>query len=102
MASIGSFSVVNNQITTAAIANEAIAIANTEQSYTMPTGTKLFLLYNRGSGLIKYTYTATESGTKYRSLYPHNSILIENIASAPTLYFQGENVGDILEVESWS
>ena len=91
-------------VTSNTIANETVAVANTEQSYAFPSGTRRFRLFNRGSGIIKFTFTATESGTKYVSLYPdtHYGWMEIDSATSFTVYFQSTIVNAVLEIDTWA
>jgi len=80
-----------------------IALANTEQSFTFPDNTRAFILRNEGSKILKWSMVATESGTKFRSLYPSESLEKENLLlNSKTLYFQSPGIGVVLEIEYWS
>jgi hypothetical protein len=82
----------------------AIALANTEQSYIIPAGTRAYTLRNESLvAPIKWTFTATESGTQYRTLYPGESVEKDGLyLVSKTLYFQSSNAGDIIEIETWT
>lgn len=82
----------------------AIAIANTEQSYVIPDGTRAYTLRNESKkDVIQWTFTATESGTQYRTLYPGESVEKDGLyLLTKTLYFQSAGAGDILEIETWT
>lgn len=104
--SISAFSVVAtpDPITTQTIANETVALADTEQSYAFPTATKRFRLYNRGPDVIKWTFVATESGTNYVSLYPHTHYgwIDLDTSTSYTLYFQSPSANTIIEIDTWA
>jgi len=81
----------------------AIATANVEQSYVIPDNTKGYTIRNDGNGLMKWTFTATESGTQYRTLYPGELVeKSEVFLVSKSLYFQGSKAGDIIEIETWT
>lgn len=86
--------------------NTTIALANTEQSETLPVGTKFFNFINRGLSTIKLAYTSGKSGTDYISVPGrggHHEV--DGIASdAPqiTLYFQSTTAGGRIEIEHWT
>jgi hypothetical protein len=88
---------------TPTLVNETIAVASTEQSYAFPSGTKYFVIRNRSSYLIQYTYTALASGTTFRTLYPGELYCLSGTSlSSQSLYFQSPGAGGILEIESWA
>lgn len=103
---IASFSVVAtpDPITTQTIANETVALADTEQSYAFPVSTKRFRLYNRGSGVIKWSFVSGDSGTVYVSLFPHTHYgwIDLDTSTSYTLYFQSPNANTILEIDTWA
>lgn len=104
--SIGAFSVIAtpDPVTSQTIGNETVALANTEQSYVFPTNTRRFRLFNRGPAEIKWTFTATESGTKYVTLYPntHYGWVEIDSSTSYTLYFQSPSLNTIIEIDTWA
>ena len=93
----------SNRLQNVTIQRESIAVANTEQSFVFPDGVKSFTLRNDGNGLMKWTFTATESGTTDRTLYAGELYEKEHIyLTSKTLYFQSSKAGDIMEIEFWT
>lgn len=89
---------------TPTVANVAMASATTEYSYALPSGTKVFKLQNRSNGLIQFAFTATESSTKYWTVFPGQQYCDARLSGSIsiTLYFQSPAAGQTLEVVSWS
>lgn len=104
--SISAFSVQAQiqPVDTQTIANETVSLANSEQSYAFPSGTRRFRLFNRGPGLIKWTFVSTESGTNYVSLYPetHYGWMELDSTTSRTLYFQSPSANTIIEIDTWA
>ncbi len=104
MAVVGSSIVPGGGLLTPTLTREVIAVANTEQSYALPTSTKSYTIYNDGSTIAKIAFAVGESATDYRTLYPGCHICRDGIAStaALTVYFQTAKVGDTIEFETWT
>lgn len=84
------------------IANVSLPTANTEVSYAFPANTKEFYLQNRENGLIKFSYTATESGTLYKTLWPGGVLTRERLSKDNlTIYLQSPLASQVVEVVSW-
>lgn len=97
---VTSISVPN--VTDALIDNVVIALADTEQSYTFPAGSKQFLIRPRGPSKITLSHTATESGTKYLTIWPgSNYKSAEFVNASKTIYFQSPTAGLEVELEWW-
>lgn len=93
----------NLSLRTPSIINDTIAVANTEQAIVLPNETKFFRLKNEGSKILKLSYTATESGTEYYSIYPKCDHPVSGIAATSvTLYVQSPENGLRIEIECWS
>lgn len=91
-------------LTVPALHSNTIALADTEQSYTLPAGTRWFSIVNHDIQNLKISYTLGQSGTNYRiiprgcsSTHPE----LDPTASI-TIYYQAPATGGRLEIESWS
>lgn len=88
--------------TTPQIENITIAVAATEQSFVLPSGTKQFWMRTRGNGKLQYSYVATESTTKFITVPAGYTEEIRDVdLSSTTLYFQCNKAGEILELAIW-
>jgi len=104
----GSINVVANitggVITSPTIANVSILLANTEYSYTLPTGTKKIILKVRdGMSKTKLSFISGTSGTNYVTVTPGTSWSVEGISSLAgfTLYFQTSKSDQVMEILTW-
>jgi hypothetical protein len=88
--------------TTPTMFNVTLGVINTEQSLTLPANTKRFILKTRGNTLLKISYVATESGTKYVTLTKNGVFTDDNFYTAQTIYFQSPSTGDVVEVVAYS
>jgi hypothetical protein len=97
-----SFSVGSNlSLEIGKILNVAIAAINTEQTISLPIGTKFFRIRPIGDKILKLSYTETESGTVYYNIYPHESHDVNGIAAASVkLYVQSTGLINI-QIETW-
>jgi len=101
--SSGNLYVTFGKPNTQAIENIIIVNANTEYDYTFPIDTVGFFLHNRNKGLVKCSYTATESATKYLSIFPGQVYTEESRdLGGQKIYFQSPVANQVLEVVSWS
>jgi len=93
-----------NVVSTPSIDNFTTGLANVEQPYSFPAGTKRFSLKNRGAGLLKISYTLGESATKYWTIPPACSYdeTEINVNTQIILYMQSPIAAQTLEVISWS
>ena len=90
--------------TIATIANIAVVLANTEYSYTFPTGTKNFLLRDRDSdSKLRIAYVLGETATNYFTNYPGNIYPEQDLATVSgfTIYFRSNKAGRVIEIKSW-
>jgi hypothetical protein len=92
-----------NVVIAGEIQNVTISLANTEQSVVLPTGTRQFIIHNRGPGIVKYAYAAGTSGTTYFTLHKWSFTTRSYIiASSVTLYLQSPTAGTVVELEIWT
>jgi len=85
-------------------ANITVTLANTEYSYTFPTGTKTFLLRDRDSdSKLRISYTLGGTATSWFTNYPGNIYPAKNLntVSGFTIYFRSNKANRIIEIESW-
>lgn len=97
--------ITNPQITvsTPTLSNVSIALAATEQSFSIPSGTKRFSLKIRGNSNLNVSYISGQSGTNFL-LVPTGSEYIEDnlyLASSLSIYFQSDKNTQILEIITW-
>jgi hypothetical protein len=94
----------SNTVSTPVINNIAVPLANTEVTFTFPTGTKRFELRLRNTARLQLSFVAGQSGTNYwtvngGSVYGEDGI---NPATTLSIYVQTASAGSLLEIKSWS
>jgi hypothetical protein len=98
----GQQSVTLTGATTPTVANVAMTTAGTEYSYSLPSGTKKFLIKLRGGSEFKVAYSATTSGTIYISVAKYNWYGESDMdLSGLTIYFQSPTASETAEIISW-
>ena len=99
----GNLKVTQSQAnTTPSIFNVTLGPADTEQSQALPANTKEFIVKTRGNTLLKLSYTATESGTKYVTIPKQGVYTDNNFYTSQTIYFQSPSTGDVVEIVAYS
>jgi len=88
--------------TTPTILNISIPNADTEVSQILPANTKRFIMRSRNKSTIKFSFTSTESGTKFITIPPGATYEDENFYTNLTVYFQSSKMGDTLELIAYS
>lgn len=93
-----------NTVSTPTITNISIPLANTEQSFTFPIGTKRFAVKIRASAKLKIAYISGASGTNYIFIpigceYTEDNL---DLTVGLPMYFQCESAGEILEIITWN
>lgn len=89
--------------TSGSIQNVVIAVANVEQSITLPADTVIFMMKPRGIGHIKLAHDSGTSGTSYLTIWPGAVYMSPEFKpDAKTIYFQSPVAGLVIEVESWA
>lgn len=85
------------------VANISMAIAGSEYSYGIVSGTKKITIKSREKGALQLARNAGQSGTNYISIPPGNSYTIDGIDSSVgvVLYFQSTKPADTLEIVYW-
>lgn len=94
----------SDTVSTPTVSNVAVPLANTEVSFTFPTGTKRFDLKTRNTATLKISYSAGQSGTTYLTLHA-GSMYSEtgiNPAVSLSIYFQSATAGSLVEIVSWA
>lgn len=83
------------------IANLSMPLANTEYSYTFPTGTKTFGFRNRESGVLKLKHV---SGGNYFTFDPFVTNWVNDIKSSAvvTVIFESPKAAQSVELIFWS
>lgn len=87
------------------IQNVSLPVAGTEYSFTIPAGSVYCEFISQECGKLQFAFTATESSTKYRTVWPGNEYIINNLDSsngAITVYVQSTKTNDVLEIVSWT
>lgn len=81
-----------------------IASVDTEQSYSLPAGTKWFSIINQNVPVLKVAYTMGQSGTTYREIPRGCSTVHPRLDSSATvtIYYQASTIGGRIEIESWA
>ena len=80
----------------------SIPLAATEVSHSFPAGTKRFRIANRDSGILQLAYTATESGTNYKTIYCGSEYSEDFIlGGTTTIYLQSPDANQTVELISW-
>lgn len=87
---------------TPTIANVVCTLANTEYSYTLPTGTSKFKLQARGVTTTKLGTSIGTSGTTYFTIGAGNTYEDDGLTTAATLYFQCTQAAQVIEIISWT
>lgn len=90
--------------TATTIANVTMTDANTEYSYALPSGTKVFRMKLRSqSASFKLSFTSGQSGTTYITVNQGGSYGESGVSlSSKTLYFQSPTAAQTMEVISYS
>lgn len=91
-------------ISSPTIAHQTATLADVEYSYSLPSGTRQFTVKVLGDSKVKYSFTASESGTLYDVLYPgavYKEMYV-NPSSSLTLYFQTSKDNETLVITSWT
>jgi len=90
--------------TTPVIQNVTLALANTEYSIVVPTASVSYSIRTRGCSKLQLSFTATQSGTNYITVWPGETYNEEGLTSAAsiTLYVQSKTAGEVLEVWTWT
>jgi hypothetical protein len=86
------------------ITNVSIPTLATEQSFSIPAGTKRISVKIRGNAQLNIAYISGQSGTNY-ILVPIGTEYIEdnlNLTSPLTMYFQANKNTQVLEIITWS
>lgn len=89
--------------TTPAIYNLTMTLANTEYSQALPSGTRAITIRCRGLYDVKFSYTASASGTTYITIPSGMNYFEEQVnLSSKTIYAQCATAGQILEIIVYS
>jgi len=94
----------SSSATVGTIANVAVVLANTEYSYTFPTGTKSFLLRDRDAdSKLRIAFVSGDTSSNYFTNYPGNIYPGKdlNTGSGFTIYFRSNKANRVIEIESW-
>lgn len=86
------------------ISNVSILLADTEQNFNIPAGTKRFTIKIRGSAQLKVSYVSGQSGTNYLFIPIGCEYIEDNLSLDLNLpiYFQANKDSQILEIIAWN
>jgi len=91
-------------VTTPTLYSTSILLPATEQSYTLPVGTRWFSIINHSIRDLQVSYTLGQSGTNYRVI-PRGTCTTHpgvDSTAAITIYMQAAASGGRVEIESWA
>lgn len=81
------------------ITNLSLPMANTEVSHTLSANLKQIIIKLRGIADLKFSFTATESGTKFITIPKGATLsLIELNFASETVYFQSPKASQTVEI----
>jgi len=81
------------------IYNKAVPSADTEVSQSINSNTRQLIIRARGNTVIKFSFVATESGTKFTTIPVGSSLSLDNInLSSATIYLQTSKASQIVEI----
>lgn len=86
---------------TPTIYNVSAAVANTEYSQALTSGTKKFIIRVRGDATLKLAFDAGQSGTNYITVRGGTVYVEDNINFTGTLYFQTTKATQTVEILEW-
>jgi hypothetical protein len=83
------------------VATVSIVLANTEYTYTLPSGTKAFSIQNRNNGTV---YLRKVSGGDYWTFFPGTPYDPMNLKSSATvtLILSSNLANQVIEVLAWN
>lgn len=88
---------------TPTIKNLALTTGGTEYNYTLPTGTKKFILQCRTGEELQFAFVKGESGSNYFTVVEGASHFEDDLnASDLTLYIQCVDSNKVAEILSWA
>lgn len=89
---------------TPAVSNVAMAVAGSEYSFALPTGTKKMTIKSRQKGKLQIAWVAATTGTTFLTVPAGTSYTIDNIdvGAGLILYMQSTKNTDTLEVLYWT
>ena len=101
----GSTSVAISGVNTPSIQNVTITLAATEETITLPAGTRRFMIKTRTENAkMQISYVSGESGTQYLTLIPGAVYKEDGIdaAASVSLYVQSNKASTVVELVSWA
>ncbi len=90
---------------TPTVTNLSMPTAGTEYSFSIPAGSVYCEFISRECGKIQFAFTATESGTNFRTVWPgaeYQIDLLDAGNAAITVYVQSTKANDTLEIVTWA
>lgn len=88
--------------TTTNLYNVNIISAGVEQSQSLPSNTKTFLIRSRNKGRLRLAYTLGGTDTTYLTIPTGSSYVDDQFRTTVTLYFQSNKPGDVIEIVAFS
>lgn len=99
----GSVTVTSDVSTTQTVHNKTTGAADVEVSQALGATTKQLLIRCRTRATLKYTFTATESGSKFITISPGAVRSITDLGlTSGTIYFQADKASVVVEIEEWT
>lgn len=92
-------------VTAPTIINTTIVLADSEEAFSLPAGTKRFLLKTRTPNVrMQLSYVLGESGTTYLTILPGTYYLEDGVdtGASLTLYVQSNKASTVVELLSWT
>lgn len=92
-------------ISSASNSTLTFSAANTEESFTIPAGTKACVVKVRGMTQVKYSFQSGESGTNYVTLRARSPHWVTSMAigsSGLEVFVQSPRSGEVLEIVYYS
>jgi hypothetical protein len=92
-----------SQLSTPTIQNITAASASTEYNVVIPSNTKKYMIRNRNTGKIQYSFITGQTNTNFITIMPGNTIEETglDLTSSLTIYFETSKPNQIIEVLSW-
>lgn len=76
--------------------------ADTEYSYTFPTGTRAFRIKLRAlNALLKIAFASGESGSSYITVPYGDFLEMKAKVGGATIYFQSPTAAQVSEIKTW-
>lgn len=90
-----------NTVNTPTIEHFELPVQNTEYSFTLPTGTKRFIIKNIENGLIKLAVVSGQSNTLYWPIEPGTTYNEAELGTVPVFFVQSPSNNQKIAIFSW-